>query len=235
MELPTVRSYGDALVAAVREGLVAEELVDRALRRVLLQKCELGLLDPDRQLLPAALAGVDPEQARGTVDLDPPGNRALARLLAEQSCVLLANPDGALPLKGTGRIAVVGPRADDPLAMLGCYSFPSHVGVQHPESSMGIDVPTVLEALREEFPGAGIDYAQGCEVDGTDTSGVEEATALAVEAPTSVWPYSATGPACSGAVHRARAATWPTWRCPVSRASSWTRCWRPAPRSSWCC
>ncbi|WP_406152102.1 glycoside hydrolase family 3 N-terminal domain-containing protein [Streptomyces sp. NBC_01012] len=182
VELPTVRSYGDALVAAVREGLVAEELVDRALRRVLLQKCELGLLDPDRQPLPAALDGVDPEQARGTVDLDPPANRALAKLLAERSCVLLANPEGALPLKGTGRIAVVGPRADDPLAMLGCYSFPSHVGVQHPESSMGIDVPTVLEALREEFPGAGIDYAQGCEVDGTDTSGVERATALAAGA-----------------------------------------------------
>ncbi|MFJ8750393.1 glycoside hydrolase family 3 N-terminal domain-containing protein [Streptomyces sp. NPDC102441] len=182
MELPTVRSYGDALVAAVRDGLVAEELVDRALHRILLQKCRLGLLDPDRKALPAVLDGVDPEQARGTVDLDPPRNRALARLLAERSCVLLANPGDALPLSGTGRIAVVGPRADDPLAMLGCYSFPSHVGVQHPEAAVGIDIPTVLEALREEFPGAGIDYAEGCDVDGTDASGVEAAAALAAGA-----------------------------------------------------
>ncbi|WP_069174036.1 glycoside hydrolase family 3 N-terminal domain-containing protein [Streptomyces griseus] len=182
VELPTVRSYGDALVAAVRDGAVPEELVDRALYRVLLQKCELGLLDPDLTVRPAVLEGREPEDARGTVDLDPPRNRALARLLAERSCVLLANPEGALPLRGTGRIAVVGPRADDPLAMLGCYSFPSHVGVQHPGSPMGIAVPTLLEALREEFPGAGIDYAQGCDVDGPDASGIEGAAALAAGA-----------------------------------------------------
>ncbi|MER5897070.1 glycoside hydrolase family 3 N-terminal domain-containing protein [Streptomyces sp. NPDC001876] len=182
VELPTVRSYGDELIAAVREGAVAEELVDRALRRVLLQKCELGLLDPQRPVLPAALDGVDPDRARGTVDLDPPRNRALARILAERSCVLLANPGDVLPLGGTGRIAVVGPRADDPLAMLGCYSFPSHVGVLHPEMPMGIAVPTVLESLREEFPDAGIDFAEGCDVDGADTAGIEQAVELAAGA-----------------------------------------------------
>ncbi|MFB6778803.1 glycoside hydrolase family 3 N-terminal domain-containing protein [Streptomyces sp. NPDC056352] len=179
VELPTVRSYGDALVAAVQEGAVAEELVDRALHRVLLQKCELGLLDPEWSPLPAVLAGADPEQARETVDLDPPENRALARQLAEQAVVLLANPGDALPLRGDGRIAVVGPRADDALAMLGCYSFPSHVGVSHPEVPMGIEIPTVLEALRAEFPGADIGSAAGCDVDGTDTSGIEAAAELA--------------------------------------------------------
>ncbi|MGW1089950.1 beta-xylosidase/alpha-l-arabinosidase [Streptomyces sp. NPDC002596] len=179
VELPTVRSYGDALVAAVQEGAVAEELVDRALHRVLLQKCELGLLDPEWSPLPVVLAGADPEQARETVDLDPPENRALARRLAEQAVVLLANPGDALPLRGDGRIALVGPRADDALAMLGCYSFPSHVGVSHPEVPMGIDIPTVLEALRAEFPGADIGSAAGCDVDGTDTSGIEAAAELA--------------------------------------------------------
>ncbi|MFG2626626.1 glycoside hydrolase family 3 N-terminal domain-containing protein [Streptomyces sp. NPDC048473] len=182
VELPTVRSYGDVLVTAVRDGAVAEELVDRALRRVLLQKCELGLLDPDWTPLPAALLGTDPERARATVDLDPPENRALARKLAEEACVLLANPAGALPLRGDGRIAVVGPRADDALAMLGCYSFPSHVGVSHPEVPMGIDIPTVLQSLREEFPEAKLSSAQGCEVDGTDTSGFAAAAELARDA-----------------------------------------------------
>ncbi|MET8173984.1 glycoside hydrolase family 3 N-terminal domain-containing protein [Streptomyces clavifer] len=182
VELPTVRSYGDALVAAVRDGVVAEELVDRALHRVLLQKCELGLLDPHRPPLPGVPDGAEPEAARGTVDLDPPRNRALARLLAERSCVLLANPGDALPLTGTGRIAVVGPRADDPLAMLGCYSFPSHVGVSHPDVPMGIAVPTVLESLREEFPDAGVGFARGCDVDGTDASGIPEAAGLAAGA-----------------------------------------------------
>ncbi|MFB7187161.1 glycoside hydrolase family 3 N-terminal domain-containing protein [Streptomyces sp. NPDC056230] len=178
VELPTVRSYGDVLVTAVRNGAVPEELVDRALRRVLLQKCELGLLDPDWTPLPTTLLGTDPEQARATVDLDPPENRALARRLAEEACVLLANPTGALPLRGEGRIAVVGPRADDALAMLGCYSFPSHVGVSHPGTPMGIDIPTLLQSLRAEFPGAELSSAQGCEVDGTDTSGIAAAVEL---------------------------------------------------------
>jgi beta-xylosidase len=184
VELPTVRSYGDALVEAVRDGLVPEALVDRALRRVLLQKCELGLLDPDWSELPPVLRGADgeAESVRGTVDLDPPANRETARLVAEQSCVLLANDGGVLPLRDTARIAVVGPRADDPLAMLGCYSFPSHVGVSHPEVPLGVDIPTVLAALTDEFPGAAVRHAAGCDVDGPDTSGIAEAVHLAQDA-----------------------------------------------------
>lgn len=185
VELPTVRAYGEHLVAAVREGSVAEELVDQALRRVLLQKCELGLLDADWSPLPTGLTADtdDPEQARGTIDLDTAENRALARLLAEQSCVLLANPHGALPLRPDARIAVVGPRADDPLAMLGCYSFPSHVGVSHPEVPLGIAIPTVLESLGAEFPKAAqVTFSPGCDVDGDDTSGIAAAVAAAREA-----------------------------------------------------
>lgn len=182
VELPTVRSYGDELAAAVRAGKVPEVLVDRALRRVLLQKCALGLLDPGWTPLPALLRDSDPEKARETIDLDPPRNRALARELAEQAVVLLANPMGVLPLGGRGRIAVVGPRADDALAMLGCYSFPSHVGVLHPETAMGIDIPTVLDALRGEFPGAEVTGAPGCDVDGADTSGIAAAVDLARDA-----------------------------------------------------
>lgn len=38
--------------------------------------------------------------------------------------------------------------------MLGCYTFPRHVGVNHPELPAGIDVPTFNEALRAEPTGA---------------------------------------------------------------------------------
>ena len=180
VELPAVRSYGQVLVDAVQDGVVPEELVDRALRRVLLQKCELGLLDPDWDPLPPALSGAaDQDAARGLVDLDPPANRELARRLAEESCVLLANPVGALPVPPDSRIAVVGPRADDPFAMLGCYSFPSHVGVSHPEIPVGIDIPTVLAAVRAEFPDSTVDHAVGCEVTGSDTSGIPAAAKAA--------------------------------------------------------
>ncbi|MFF0199095.1 glycoside hydrolase family 3 N-terminal domain-containing protein [Streptomyces sp. NPDC005017] len=171
VELPTLDCFGAPLAEAVRAGTVPAELVERAARRVLLQKCELGLLDEDWRPEPA-----------GPVDLDSAANRALARRLAEESVILLANPDGVLPLSPDTRIAVVGPRATDPLAMLGCYSFPSHVGVQHPEVPMGIAVPTVLQALRGELPDAKLTFTEGCGVDGPDTGGFEEAVARAAEA-----------------------------------------------------
>jgi beta-xylosidase len=141
VELPGVRCFGPPLRDAVRAGAVPEALVDRAALRVLTQKAELGLLD-----------GALPEPP-ASVDLDPPDMRAVARQLAEESIVLLAN-DGTLPLRPGARVAVVGPLADDPAAMLGCYTFPRHVGVEHPGLPMGIDVPTVREALRAELPRA---------------------------------------------------------------------------------
>ncbi|MGX1298900.1 beta-glucosidase-like glycosyl hydrolase [Streptomyces albogriseolus] len=126
VELPNVKTYGAPLTEAVADGRVPEELVDRALRRVLTQKAALGLLDPDWNPVPAALDGTDPddpEALRGHVDLDSPENRALARALAEEAVVLLSN-DGTLPLGRPRRIALIGPNADEPTAVLGCYSLP---------------------------------------------------------------------------------------------------------------
>ncbi|MCL7424342.1 glycoside hydrolase family 3 N-terminal domain-containing protein [Streptomyces sp. YS415] len=171
VELPSLKCYGTPLLDAVRAGEIPEELVDLAARRVLLQKCELGLLDE----------GWDPEPAE-RIDLDSTANRALARRLAEESVVLLDNPDGLLPLAPDTRIAVVGPRAADALAMLGCYSFPSHVLTHHPDVPMGIDIPSVLEALRTELPDAKVTFAEGCGVSDPDPAGFEEAVARASEA-----------------------------------------------------
>jgi beta-xylosidase len=131
VELPTVRCYGTPLLDAVMAGEVSESLVDRAVTRVLLQKCELGLLDPEWR---------SPEPS--TVDLDAPSSRALARRLAEESVVLLAN-DGVLPLRDGVKVALVGPQADTSAAMLGCYTFPQHV----PSPLPGVPIPTLLGAL----------------------------------------------------------------------------------------
>ncbi len=176
VELPSTRCYGQPLLAAVQQGAVPEAAVDRAATRVLSQKCELGLLDP----------AWDPAPAQPGLDLAPPAARELARQLAEESVVLLAN-HGILPLdpgQPGRRIAVVGPRADDPHAMLGCYSFPSHVGVKYPGFGLGVEIPTVLDALRAEFPAAEISYLPGCGVDdprdpGADRSGLAAAADLA--------------------------------------------------------
>ncbi|MFD0783302.1 glycoside hydrolase family 3 protein, partial [Micromonospora azadirachtae] len=45
VELPTVKTFGKPLRAALAAGDVPEALIDRAVRRVLLQKGQLGLLD----------------------------------------------------------------------------------------------------------------------------------------------------------------------------------------------
>ncbi|WP_425428415.1 beta-glucosidase [Streptomyces violens] len=189
VELPTVKAFGAPLRDALARGLVPEAAVDRAVRRVLVQKAQLGLLDADWDPTPPALAGTDADtdadadtaDLRGTVDLDTADNRALARRVAEQAVVLLRN-DGTLPLaagRAPARIALVGPNADTPTAVLGCYSFPVHVGSQHPEVPAGIELPTLREALAAEFPDSEIVTASGTTVDGTGTDGFAEAAELA--------------------------------------------------------
>ncbi|GAA1800323.1 glycoside hydrolase family 3 N-terminal domain-containing protein [Agromyces neolithicus] len=191
VELPTVKTFGEPLRLAVEAGAVDVSLIDTALRRVLRQKAELGLLDADWSPVPLALAEVDltrtdvdvshADGLRGTVDLDSAGNRALARELAERAIVLVRN-DGSLPLATPGVIAVVGPNLADPYAMLGCYSFPTHVVSQHPGVELGIRIPTLLEALQAEFPDSEIRWARGTSVDGGETDGIAEAAAVAASA-----------------------------------------------------
>ena len=184
VELPTVKTFGAPLRRAVEEGAVDVALIDTALRRVLRQKEELGLLDASWSPVPPALAGADLsdlEALRGSIDLDTAGNRALAARIAEQSIVLVRN-DGTLPLRAPASIAVVGPNADDPYAMLGCYSFPTHVVSQHPGVELGIRIPTLLDALREEFPDAVITHVRGTSVDGGETHGIADAATAAAAA-----------------------------------------------------
>jgi beta-xylosidase len=168
VELPHVRCYAEPLADRVPEALV-----DRAARRVLRQKAELGLLDAGAPPEPPALA-------EGRLDLDPPANRALARELAEAAVVLLAN-DGVLPLDGRrGTVAVVGPCADDPLAFLGCYSYPNHGVMQrHAELGLGIEVPTLLAGLRVELPDLTVVHEPGCPIAEPDRSGLEAAAEAA--------------------------------------------------------
>lgn len=176
VELPDTLGFGAGLVERARRGEVAEHLVDRAARRLLTQKAQLGLLDPD-WTPESAVAEV------AAVDLDSPANRDLARQIAERSVILL-DPGSVLPLTGDGRttpgrVAVVGPCAAEPRALMGCYAFPNHVLPRHPELGLGVEVPTVVDALRSELPGAAIVHERGCEVLGTDRSGFPDALAAA--------------------------------------------------------
>jgi beta-glucosidase len=166
VELPDALCYGEDLADRV-----PEDVIDRAVRRVLRQKAELGLLDPDWTPEAAVAAGAG-------IDLDAPGNRAIARQMAEQSVTLLAN-DGVLPLTTPRTIAVIGPCADDPQAFLGCYSYPNHVLGAHPELGTGLEMDSLLTALRAEFPDAEITYRAGCPILDEDRSGIAPAYAAA--------------------------------------------------------
>jgi beta-xylosidase len=206
VELPTVKAFGKPLRDAVGAGQLSEDVIDRALRRVLTQKAQLGLLDPDWSPVPPALAGTDLpgtgtggagagadpadagpvapdalERLRGTVSLDATAHRDISRRLAEQAVILLRN-DGTLPLARPARIALIGPQAETPTAVLGCYSFPVHVGSQHPGTTYGIELPTLRQALAAEFPNSDIATVRGSDIDSADTEGFDAALRAARDA-----------------------------------------------------
>jgi beta-glucosidase len=180
VELPTGDAFLAPLAERIRSGSTEEAIVDRAVLRVLAQKEELGLLDDDFAVAPTE------------IDLDSPEHRLIARRLAEESLVLLTN-DGVLPLRDAeaGRpaprkIAVIGPNADSAEALMGCYSFVNHVLAHHPEVPIGLEIPTVLEALRAELPESEIVFAAGADVEGADRSGITAAVEAARDADVAV-------------------------------------------------
>lgn len=175
VELPSGDAYLEPLAERVRSGALDEAYVDRAVLRVLTQKEELGLLEAD------AFDAAPP----AAVDLDSPRHRELARLLAEESIVLLSH-DGLLPLGAGGRalsrVAVIGPNADRAEALMGCYSFANHVLAHHPDHPVGFRIPTFLEAFSAEVSALGeveLVHVRGGDVEGDDRSGFAHAVAAA--------------------------------------------------------
>jgi beta-glucosidase len=103
------RSLGKAL----ERGLLQEDDLDVAVRRLMLARMRLGMFDPSERV-PYA-------QIPYSVN-DAPEHDRLARRVAQESIVLLKN-DGVLPLrKDVGSVAVVGPNADDVMTLLGNYN-----------------------------------------------------------------------------------------------------------------
>jgi beta-glucosidase len=161
VELPSPQCFRAGLPRALQVGLVDEATLDRAVQRVLRLKIALGLFEA-------------PYVEAAPVALELPEERALARAVAERSITLLAN-DGVLPLaRDVGRVAVIGPNADDPMALFGNYSFPSHVAAHHAgEPAPGVE--TLLQAIRARHGAEHVVYAEGCAIlrpdEGSQTGG----------------------------------------------------------------
>lgn len=166
VELPQTASYG-SLPRLIREGVVDERDLDRSVERHLRQKFEAGLLDGDPPV---------PEGAE-LVDLDSARNRAISLRIAEESVVLLRDED-VRGLLAEGTLAVVGPAADQFRSLVGCYAFPNHVLAKHPGHDLGLSIPTVLTALRDEFGASRVRFAAGGSITSVSLDGVQEAVTV---------------------------------------------------------
>jgi len=108
------------LTEAVAQGLVTEDEIDTAVKRLFTARFRLGMFDPPERV---PFAQIPYE----VVDSEP--HRALAREVTQESIVLLKNEGGVLPLrKDLGTLAVIGPNADQWLMLLGNYNgVPGHL------------------------------------------------------------------------------------------------------------
>lgn len=149
-ELECGQEYA-TLPAAVRQGLISEAEIDDAVTRLFTARMRLGMFDPPERVrwarIPASV-----NQA--------PAHDALALKAAQHSLVLLKN-DGVLPLsRKARRIAVVGPTADDTMALLGNYFGTPAAPV------------TILQGIRDAAKGVEVQYARGVDlVEGRDDPG----------------------------------------------------------------
>ena len=138
-----------ALPEALERGLLAPETLDAIVRRILVEKFRLGLFER-------------PYAEEEGIVLRSPEALAIARTVAEQSVVILDNT-GVLPLADGAKVALIGPTADDPLALLGDYSFPVHLILNDTFETAGA-VITPRQGLEAVLGADRLSYARGCNI-----------------------------------------------------------------------
>jgi len=142
LELNCGKTYA-ALTEAVKQGLISEAEIDSAVKLLMTARMRLGMFDPPERV-PYAQIPYSVNQA--------PEHDELALRAARESLVLLKN-DGVLPLSPSiKRVAVIGPTADDPMALLGnYYGTPANP-------------VTILRGIRNALPNAEVVYARGSDL-----------------------------------------------------------------------
>ena len=148
VELPGNSLFQEGIKSALDKGLLKMEVVDEAVMRHLTEKYRLGLFD-------------NPYTGEESIQLQSEEAVRLAKKGAEKSLVLLKN-NGILPLKGDGKIALIGPLADEPMAMMGGYAFPVHLIVSEQREGSS-HVKTLRESLEKEY-GSRLYYHKGCDI-----------------------------------------------------------------------
>ena len=151
IELPGFEC-AEQLATAVKHDQITEQKIDEIVGRILTQKFRLGLFENPY---------VDETQLR----LQSETAKGLAKTVAVQSIVLLEN-HGILPLDPSKEqtVAVIGPTADDQLALFSGYSFPVHLILFDAHEQNPRYAKTPLQTLRERFGNENIHYAKGCDI-----------------------------------------------------------------------
>jgi beta-glucosidase len=135
--------YLTTLNKSQKEGKVTIAEIDRACRRILEAKYKLGLFDDPYRYC---------DENRAKTEIGTDEHMKAAREVATQTFVLLKNENQLLPLQKKGKIALVGPLADNLYNMAGMWS----VAVDHKQSV------TVLQGLKDAIGNlAEISYAKG--------------------------------------------------------------------------
>ena len=142
VELPNPYAYGPVLAGAVRDGRIAESLLDESVHRALRDKFALGLFE-------------HPYASEDPIEINEVAGRGgeLAVSLAAQSVTLLKNDDHVLPLAAsTRRIAVLGPHAESAYTAFAAYTQPAGIELMKVMMSGGMGNMAGLDDTPTDLP-----------------------------------------------------------------------------------
>lgn len=132
------------LLLAVRDGLVEEKTIDRAVTRLVTTRMKLGLFDDQKQV---------PFNTIGFDQVDGKEQKKLNLKASRKSIVLLKNDKNILPLDKSKikTVGVIGPNADNRKALVGNYEGTSSEYI------------TVLEGIKDYMgEDTRVYYSEGC-------------------------------------------------------------------------
>lgn len=136
-------AYGK-LPEAVSRGLISEAEIDKSLQRSLIGRFELGEMDDD---------AIVPWTKIPMSVVNSEAHRKLALDLARQSMTLLQNKNNVLPLaKTTGKIAVIGPNADNEPMLWGNYN------------GKPVRTISILNGIKSKVDASKIIYDKACDL-----------------------------------------------------------------------
>ena len=166
-------TYLNNVEELVKEGLISKDMIDQMCRNILVAKYNLGLFED-----PFRYGGADRFYNSIYKEEDLEFSRAVAR----ESMVLLKNKNEALPLKGTEKIALIGPYISCGEAMLGSW-------FAFGEENRAV---TIEQGFKSRFPGK-VTAVKGCDPYQHLNGGIAEAVRAARNADVAVLTLGLSG------------------------------------------